>query len=126
PYANVTVSARFRPMAGREDASGGIVFRFAEGRYYLVRANALENNFRLYYYERGRHMITTTSIKAPTLGEWHRLQVSANGDRIQARLNDQGRIDQRDSRFTVGRIGLWTKADSITAFDSITVVPVNG
>jgi hypothetical protein len=126
PYTNVTVSARFRPMAGREDASGGIVFRFSEGRYYLVRANALEDNFRLYYYERGRHMITTTSIKAPALGQWHRLQISVNGDRIQGSLNDRVLIDQRDSRFIAGRIGLWTKADSITAFDSINVVPVNG
>src|SRR5215470_8435650 len=64
PYANVTVSARFRPMAGREDASGGIVFRFSEGRYYLVRANALEDNFRLYYYDHGRYMITTASTNA--------------------------------------------------------------
>jgi Domain of Unknown Function (DUF1080) len=126
PYTNVTVSARFRPMAGREDASGGIVFRFSEGRYYLVRANALEDNFRFYYYERGRHMITTTSIKAPALGQWHRLKVSANGDHIQGWLNDNVLIDQRDSRFTAGRIGLWTKADSITAFDSLTVVPMNG
>ena len=42
PYGNVDVSVRFKPMSGREDASGGIVFRFSEGRYYVVRANALE------------------------------------------------------------------------------------
>ena len=126
PYANVMVSARFRPMAGREDASGGIVFRFLEGRYYLVRANALENNFRFYYYERGRRMITSTSVKAPALGQWHQLQISTNGDRIQGWLNGQMLIDQRDTRFTAGRIGLWTKSDSITAFDSVTVIPMDG
>src|SRR5215470_17561375 len=64
PYTNVMVSARFRPMSGREDASGGIVFRFSEGRYYVVRANALEDNFRLYYYDHGRYMITTASTNA--------------------------------------------------------------
>jgi hypothetical protein len=126
PYSNVLVTARFRPMAGREDASGGIVFRFSEGRYYVVRANALEDNFRLYYYARGRYMITTASIKAPALGQWHKLQISANGDRIQGWLNDRVLIDERDSRFVSGRIGLWTKADSITAFDSIAVVPMDG
>src|SRR5262249_959092 len=47
PYANVDVSVRFKPISGREDASGGIVFRFSDGRYYLIRANALEDNFRL-------------------------------------------------------------------------------
>jgi len=126
PYSNVLVTARFRPMAGREDASGGIVFRFSEGRYYVVRANALENNFRFYYYARGRYMITTATIKAPALGQWHMLQISAEGDRIQGWLNNRALIDERDSRFGSGRIGLWTKADSITAFDSITVVSMDG
>ena len=60
PYRDVRVSVRFRPISGREDASGGIVFRFSEGRYYLVRANALEDNFRLYYFDRGRRMLSTT------------------------------------------------------------------
>src|SRR5262245_48384298 len=49
PYTDVDVSMKFKPISGREDASGGIVFRFAEGKYYVVRANALEDNFRLYY-----------------------------------------------------------------------------
>jgi hypothetical protein len=71
-------------------------------------------------------MITTTTIKAPVLGQWHKLQISASADRIQGWLNDRVLIDQRDSRFAVGRIGLWTKADSITAFDSITVLPMDG
>jgi len=62
PYTDVDVSVRFKPMSGRGDASGGIVFRFAEGHYYVVRANALENNFRLYYYYRGRHQLATASV----------------------------------------------------------------
>src|SRR5215831_6702824 len=53
PYTDVDVSMKFKPISGREDASGGIVFRFTEGKYYVVRANALEDNFRLYYYDRG-------------------------------------------------------------------------
>ena len=46
-YADIDVSMKFKPISGREDASGGIVFRFADGKYYVVRANALEDNFRL-------------------------------------------------------------------------------
>jgi len=126
PYNNISVSVRFKPISGREDASGGIVFRFSEGRYYLVRANALEDNFRLYYYDRGRRMITSADVKAPALGQWHQLRVTANRDRIQGWLNDQPLIDQRDPRFAAGRIGLWTKADSITAFDDLTVLPIDG
>src|SRR5262249_27374288 len=120
------VSVRFRPLSGREDASGGIIFRFSEGRYYLVRANALEDNFRLYYFDRGRRMLSTSSVKPPSLGQWHQLQITAKGDRIQGWLNQQALIDERDSRFTGGRIGLWTKADSVTAFDELTVTPIDG
>jgi hypothetical protein len=117
---------RFKPISGREDASGGIVFRFADGRYYVVRANALEDNFRLYYYDRGRHMLTTAAVKPPALGQWHTLQISAKRDRLQGFLNDRPLIDHRDGRFTVGRIGLWTKTDSVTAFDSLNVLAIEG
>jgi hypothetical protein len=126
PYDNVQVSVRFKPISGREDASGGIVFRFSEGRYYLVRANALEDNFRFYYYDRGRHMIAGASTKPPALGQWHQLQITASRDRIQGSLNDRVLIDHRDMRFAAGRIGLWTKADSVTAFDSLVVRPLEG
>jgi hypothetical protein len=124
PYTNVEVSVRFKPMSGREDASGGIVFRFSEGRYYVIRANALEDNFNFYYYNRGRSQIAGASVKAPALGQWHKLRIAAEGDHIQGWLNDQRLIDHRDSRFSAGRIGLWTKADSITAFDDVIARPL--
>ncbi len=130
PHANVDVAVRFKPISGREDASGGIVFRFAEGRYYVIRANALEDNFNFYYYDPksflagvvgGRHFVTGVNVKAPALGQWHKLRITAEGDRIQGWLNDRHLIDHRDSRFAAGRIGLWTKADSVTAFDDLVV-----
>src|ERR1700724_4452870 len=65
PYTDVDVSVRFKPISGSEDASGGIVFRFSEGRYYVIRANALEDNFNFYYYDRGRRQITAARVKAP-------------------------------------------------------------
>ena len=126
PFDNVDVAVRFKPVSGREDASGGIVFRFSEGRYYVIRANALESNFNFYYYDRGRRQIAGASVKAPALGQWHKLRIAAAGDRIQGWLNDQALMDRRDSRFTSGRVGLWTKADSITAFDDLTITPLNG
>jgi len=123
PYGDVEVSVRFKPISGSEDASGGIVFRFSDGRYYLVRANATEDNFRLYYYDGRRYMLASASIMAPMLGEWHTLRVSANGDNLRGWLNSRPLINHRDGRFTAGRIGLWTKADSITAFDSLAITP---
>jgi hypothetical protein len=121
PYSDVDVSMKFKPISGREDASGGIVFRFSEGRYYLVRANALEDNFRLYFYDRGRRQIATARVKAPTLGQWHTVRLVAVGDRVQAWLDGTLHLDQRDSRLKVGKVGLWTKADSITAFDDLVI-----
>jgi 3-keto-disaccharide hydrolase len=125
PYTDVDVSVRFKPISGGEDASAGIVLRFSEGRYYVVRANALEDNFNLYYYDRGRHQITGARVRAPALGQWHKLRITPEGDHIKGWLNDQLLIDHRDSRFTSGRVGLWTKTDSITAFDDLVVSPMS-
>jgi hypothetical protein len=121
PYGDVDVSARFYPISGREDASGGIVFRFADGRYYVVRANALEDNFRLYAYERGRRQLASATVKKPALAQWHAIRVVAVGDRMQAWLNGVLLLDHRDARFGSGRVGLWTKADSVTAFEGLTI-----
>ena len=79
PYTDVDVSMKFKPISGREDASGGIVFRFADGKYYVVRANALEDNVRLYSYDRDRRQLATASVKAPALGQWHTVRVVAVG-----------------------------------------------
>jgi hypothetical protein len=121
PYRDVDVSVRFKPISGREDASGGIVFRFVDGRYYVIRANALENNFRLYYYDRGRRQLASATVEPPALGRWHTLRVVVVGERILGYLNGALVLDHRDSRLRAGQVGLWTKADSITAFDDLTV-----
>jgi hypothetical protein len=120
-YTDVDVTMKFKPISGREDASGGIVFRFTDGKYYVVRANALEANFRLYYYDRGRRQIAGASVKAPALGQWHTIRLVAIGDHMQAWLDGTRYLDHRDARFTSGRVGLWTKADSITAFDDLII-----
>ena len=125
PYSDVDVSVRFNPISGREDASGGIVFRFSEGQYYVVRANALEDNFRLYYYDQRRYQLATAKVKPPALGQWHNLRVIAVGPLIQAYLNGQLLLDHQDSRFKGGQIGLWTKSDSVTAFDDLEIKSSN-
>jgi len=125
-FTDVDVSMKFKPLSGRQDASGGIVFRFNDGKYYVVRANALEDNFRLYYYDRGRRQLATARVKAPALGQWHTVRVVAIGDRMQAWLDGTSYLEHGDTRFKLGRVGLWTKADSITAFDDLTIRGVTG
>ena len=128
PFSDVDASMKFKPISGREDASGGLVFRFTDGRYYVVRANGLEDNFRLYTYDRGRRQIATASVKAPALGQWHTVRLVAIGEEIQAWLDGKLLLEHRDTKFKSGRVGLWTKADSVTAFDDLTIrgVRANG
>jgi hypothetical protein len=126
PFTDVDVSVKFDPLSGKEDASGGIVFRFTDGKYYVIRANALEGNFRLYAYDRGRRQLASASVKPPALGQWHLLRVVAVGDHIQGWLDGSMLLDHRDSRLKSGRVGLWTKADSITAFNDFTIRGVTG
>jgi hypothetical protein len=120
-FADVDVSVMVKPIAGREDASGGIVFRFDKGKYFVVRANALEANFRLYYYDGGRRQIATAAVKAPALGRWHIVRLVAVGSHVQAWLDGARYLGHHDSRFETGQVGLWTKADSVTAFDGLTI-----
>src|SRR5499427_10809927 len=117
-FGDLDVSVRFRPISGKEDASGGIIFRARDGRnYLLIRANALENNFRLYTIVNGkRSTIASARVTEPSLGEWHRIRVVAKGPRIQAYLDDALLLDHEDKTFTGGWLGLWTKADSVTEF----------
>src|SRR6266536_2579325 len=61
------------------------------------------------------------TVTAPALGQWHTLRVAAVGDRIQGYLDGSLLIDHRDKRYRAGRVGLWTKADSVTAFDDLVV-----
>jgi len=122
-FSDVEVSVRFRPVSGNEDASGGIVFRARDGRnHYVVRANTLEDNFRLYTVIDGtRRQIAGSQVQPPTIGQWHTLRVVALGGRIQAYLNGRLLIDHRDGTFKEGFVGLWTKADSVTEFDDLMI-----
>ena len=122
-FGDAEVSVRFRPVSGKEDASGGIIFRAKDGRnYLLVRANALENNFRLYTIVNGkRSTIASAKVTEPKLGTWHTIRVVAKGPKIQAYLNDALLLDHEDKTFTSGWVGLWTKADSVTEFADLEI-----
>ena len=122
-FGDVDVSVRFRPISGKEDASGGIIFRARDGRnYLLIRANALENNFRLYTIVNGkRSTIASARVTEPSLGAWHSIRVVATGSKIGGYLDGTRLIDHDDKTFTDGWIGLWTKADSVTEFADLEV-----
>jgi len=113
------VEVKMKPISGREDQAGGVVWRWKDGdNYYVARANALENNVSLYYTENGSRK-TLKYIDAPVAREaWHTLRVEFSGRHIRVVLDGVARIELDDAHITgPGAVGVWTKADSVTLFD---------
>lgn len=113
------VEVKFKPIRGREDQAGGVVWRWKDGNsYYVARANTLENNVSLYYTEGGARK-TLKFVDAPVAaGAWHTLRVEFAGKRILVLFDGKAAIDFEDAHITgSGAVGVWTKADSVTAFD---------
>ncbi len=116
---NGYVEVRFKPLTGREDQAGGVVWRWKDGdNYYVARANALEDNVSLYYTANGRRN-TIKYVDAPVPGNtWHTLRVEFSGKRIRVILDGKPYIEMEDDHIAgSGAVGVWTKADSVTLFD---------
>jgi hypothetical protein len=119
-----TVRVRCRPEDGAIDRACGLAFRaIDDDDYYVARANALENNVNLYVVVAGNRALIATASASVTSGDWHQLEVSVSGSRIAVRWDGAGVIATSDATYASGRIGLWTKADSITAFDDLELIP---
>jgi hypothetical protein len=119
------VEVKFKPLSGREDQAGGVIWRWKDSNnYYVARANALENNVSLYYVERGRR-ITLKYVDAPVPPNvWHTLRVAFVDTRIKVTLDGTTRIEHTDNHIIgTGTVGVWTKADSITSFDDFAYGP---
>lgn len=113
------VEVKFKAIEGREDQAGGLMWRWTNSdNYYVARANALENNVSLYYTEAGQR-ITLKYVDAPIpRDQWHVLRVEFVGKRLKVSLNGNPCIELDDEHISVaGAVGIWTKADSVTAFD---------
>ena len=121
-YGDLDASVRGKTLSGKVDQGIGLIFRFRDPRsYYIVRANALENNFRLYKMVGGRRLQFAGADVTVTTAEWHTIRVVARGEHITCSFDGKQLIDAKDATYTVGKIGLWTKADSVIAFDDLTV-----
>ena len=124
-YADLDVSMRAKAISGKVDQGMGLVFRFRDPKsYYVVRANPLENNFRLYRMVDGKRLqFASVNVKMPA-NQWHTIRVVAKGDHITCWFNGKQLIDAHDKTYSTGKIGLWTKADSVIAFDDLAVSPL--
>jgi hypothetical protein len=122
-FQDLNVSVKFKAVSGNIDRAGGLVFRLKDpNNYYIVRANALENNYRLYHVMNGRRSQFAGANLKVTSGEWHELRVEVVGNKITCYYDGNKRIEATDDTFKdAGKIGLWTKADSVTYFDDLRV-----
>jgi hypothetical protein len=129
---NGSVTVRFKTISGERDQAAGLVWRYKDpGNYYIVRANALEDNVVLYKVEGGKRLSLAPKgtpsrtygvrRKVPK-GTWCTLTVSIQGPHFEVFFDGDKIMDVEDSTFTTaGRTGLWTKADSVTYFDDFRI-----
>ena len=120
---NIEVSVKFKPVAGRVDQAGGIAVRLLDGdNYYVVRANALEDNVRFYRVVKGRREQIEGRDTKVAGNEWHALGIKAVGERFIIEFDGRTLFTTTDKTFAgAGRIALWTKSDSVTRFDQIAI-----
>jgi hypothetical protein len=113
------VEVKFKPVAGKEDQAGGVVWRWQDGNnYYVARANALEDNVTIYHTTQGMRRSFQSVDRKVASNQWHTLRVDFKGNRFTVSFDGARVIDARDETITgAGAVGVWTKADSVTEFD---------
>jgi hypothetical protein len=125
-FENVRVSVRCKMVSGEVDRACGLVARYTDQNNYLVtRANALENNVRLYTVHEGSRSEIASFEGSVSADTWHDYRFELRGDKLEVFWNGKRVIEHHDSTFTAaGRAGVWTKADSVTYFDDFVVEPL--
>ncbi|MFY9609317.1 MAG: family 16 glycoside hydrolase, partial [Blastocatellia bacterium] len=122
-FQDLDLSVKFKAVSGAVDRAAGLVFRLKDANnYYIVRANALEGNYTIYHVVAGkRQQFAGANFKIAS-DEWHELRVECIGNKITCYYDGEKKIESTDDTFReAGKIGLWTKADSVTYFDDLRV-----
>ena len=122
-YKDLALSVKFKTISGKVDQGAGLVFRLKDkDNYYITRANALEDNFRLYHVIKGRRVQFAGANLKVTPNAWHEIKVEARGNEFKCFYDGQLKFTAKDGTFKdAGKIGLWTKADSVIHFDDLAV-----
>jgi hypothetical protein len=113
------VEVKFRCLSGKEDQAGGVIWRCQDAdNYYIARANALEDNVTIYHTIKGRRTEKKRTDRKVAAYMWHTLRVEFQGNHFAVTLDGKKTIEWDDDTFMeVGKVGVWTKADSVTLFD---------
>jgi len=116
------VEVKFKPVSGKEDQAGGVIWRVKDSNnYYIARANALENNVTIYYTINGKRTEKKRTKLKVESGQWHRLRIDFSGNHFTVTFDGKKAIEWDDDTLkNAGKVGVWTKADSVTEFDNFT------
>jgi hypothetical protein len=121
-FTDVIATVRCRSESGQTDAACGLMVRVRDSEnYYVARANATEGSVNLYRALAGDREIIASSDANVTRGEWHTLSLSAIAKQFSVSWDGREVITTSDDTFSTGKVGLWTKADSVTSFDDLEV-----
>jgi len=122
------IEIKVRANTGKEDQGGGVIWRARDANnYYIARYNPLENNFRIYYVKNGsRKQLASGGRVGIPAGEWFKLKIIQDGDKIEGYLNGKKYLEVSDNTFMgPGGVGFWTKADAASSFDDLRVSPAS-
>jgi len=132
---DIDLSVRFKTISGQVDASGGLVFRYLDkNNFYVVRANALEDNVVAYKTENGRRSNIGVKGKGNAYGvkadvphrQWNTLRIIMKGSFMGIFMNGRKLFEVENDTFSeAGKVGLWTKADAITQFDDLRITSLD-
>lgn len=118
--SDADIAVSLLPVDGKADMGGGLIWRAADDRnYYLVRANPLEQNIRIYRVMKGVRQMIKNFDQIIDVRRWHTLHVRTRGCVVQIFFDQAQVLDLCDETFKEGRIGLWTKSDAVTYFDNL-------
>jgi hypothetical protein len=123
-FTNGEISVRFRLLAGQLDQCAGILFNLKpNGDYLTVRFNGKEDNLVLWTFKGGKRSFMKKGAHDVHLamGEWHRMKIGVSGTQLRGYLDDELLLEYTLAEPVAGKVGLWSKTDSVSQFDDFTV-----
>jgi pyruvate,water dikinase len=120
--ATGTMLVKVKPVAGNVDQAGGLAFGIRNiNNYFVLRVNALEDNVILFEYVNNKRLTRARVEKGIKTADWYGITVEISGNTMKGYLDDELLMEYKAERPLAGYVGLWTKADSVTYFDALTI-----
>ncbi len=120
------ISIRFRLLAGQLDQCAGILFNLKpNGDYLTVRFNGKEDNLVLWTFKSGKRSFVKKGTEEVHLkmGEWHRMKIAVAGTQLRGYLDDKLLLEYTLAEPVSGKVGVWSKTDSVSQFTDYDVRP---